>query len=548
MKKIVYILASVTFLSLTSCDLGYEPYTSIPEGEIDHIDGSPKNLTLGNYSLMKNWVENWHRITEYPGDNVALSGSTTDNLMNNYNYQRIVNNSRVNNYWAYSYKIIAGVNSTLTKLEEGKSQEDDQLIAENLYIRSLMYFYLTNVFGRPYNQGASTNLGVPIKLKDDPYENLPRSTVKQVYDQILTDLDKAEALINDESRDKVYASKEAVYALLSRVYLYMENNQKAIEYANKVIDSGKFTLISKNEYKNFAVNAPEKNPENIFSIKFVKNIDYPDGGWYTIGSMYANINGSGWGEMYASRKYLELVRKYPQDVRYSLIKPVLDAEKPNELHAYYVKDNYQYASVVVTKSGTDYNYTESGVTKTLIKKSNGADAFQYFINIEGKERTVLVDNKLANRNGYLKYYILKCSGQEDQSHLWSPVISRLSEMYLIRAEANAKLGNTNAALTDVNVIRERAGIPTGGLWTTANLGGLSALDVVMQERQLELAWVGHRKFDVFRNGLTMERQYPGTHLSGNNPFYTIAPTANEIVEYIPEQQINLSKGVLVQNP
>ena len=86
MKKIVYILASVTFLSLTSCDLGYEPYTSIPEGEIDHIDGSPKNLTLGNYSLMKNWVENWHRITEYPGDNFALSGSTTDNLMNNYNY------------------------------------------------------------------------------------------------------------------------------------------------------------------------------------------------------------------------------------------------------------------------------------------------------------------------------------------------------------------------------------------------------------------------------------------------------------------------------
>ena len=121
-------------------------------------------------------------------------------------------------------------------------------------------------------------------------------------------------------------------------------------------------------------------------------------------------------------------------------------------------------------------------------------------------------------------------------------------MYLIRAESNAKLGNTNAALTDVNVIRERAGIPTGGLWTTANLGGLSALDVVMQERQLELAWEGHRKFDVFRNGLTMERQYPGTHLSGNNPFYTIAPTANEIVEYIPEQQINLSKGVLVQNP
>ena len=546
MKKSIYILAALATLGLSSCDLDYEPYNSLPEGQVDQIEGSAENITLGNYSQLKNWVENWHRITEYPGDNVALSGSTTDNLMYNYNYKRITNNSRVNNYWAYSYRIIAGTNTVLARLQEGSSATNDQLIAENLYIRSLIYFYLTNVFGKPYNQNASTNLAVPLKLNDDPNEILPRSTVKEVYDQIEADLLKAETLFTNEGRDKIYASKEAVQALLARVYLYKEDNVKAIEYANKVIQSGKFSLITTDKYKDFAVNPPENNPENIFSIKFVKDIDYPNSGWYTIGSMYANIDDSGWGEMYASRKYLELVRKYPEDVRYSLIKPVVVNE--NELHAYYVTDNYAYSSVIVTQNGDDYSYVDNGITKNLIKRSNGAGAYQYFIELNGVEKTVLIDKKLDNRNGYLKYYILKCSGQEGQAHLWSPVISRLSEMYLIRAEANAKLGNDTAALADVNVLRMRAGIPDAGLWTTSNLNGLTVFEVVMQERQLELAWEGHRKFDVFRNGLTMDRRYPGTHLSGTDPFYTIAPTANHIVEYIPEQQIILSNGVLVQNP
>lgn len=546
MKKSIYLLASIALMSLTSCDLDYEPYSSLPEGQVDLIPGSAENITAGNYSQLKNWVENWHRLTEYPGDNVALSGTTTDNLMYNYNYKRITNNSRVNNYWSYSYKIIAGANTVLARVSEGDQGMNDQLIAENLYIRSLIYFYLTNVFGKPYNQSPSTNLAVPLKLNDDPNENLPRNTVKEVYDQILSDLLKAETLFNNDARSKIYASKAATQALLARVYLYMGENQKAIEYSNKVIESGQFSLITTDKYKDFAINAPENNPENIFSIKFLKDTDYPDNGWYTIGSMYASIDGAGWGEMYASRKYLELVRKYPEDVRYSLIKPVVT--NASELHAYYVTDTYKYESVIVTKSDDDYNYIENGMAKSLIKRSNGAGNFQYFINIEGKERTVLIDNKLDNRNGYLKYYILKCSGQEGQAQLWSPIISRLSEMYLIRAEAYAKTGNNTAALNDVNVLRTRAGIPTAGLWSTTNLNGMSVLDIVMQERQLELAWEGHRKFDVFRNGLTMERQYPGTHLSGTDPYYTVLPTDNHIVEYIPEQQIILSNGVLVQNP
>lgn len=545
MKKTIYLVASLALLSLGSCSLDYEPYESLPEGQVDQIEGAPDIITRGTYSLLKGWSNNAHRLTEYPGDNVALSGATTDNLINSYNYNRIITNYRANDFWVISYRAIAGTNSVLARLKEGESKVNDQLIAENLYLRAMLYFYNVNLFGRPYNQSPSTNLGVPLKLKDDPNENLPRNTVKEVYDQIVSDLLKAETLFNNDTRKGIYASKEATQALLARVYLYMEDNAKAKEYADKVISSGKFTLLSSDKLKTYGESVPENNSETIFAIKFVKDIDYDPG--YSIGAMYSVVGGYGWGEMYASRPYLELIRKYPSDVRNSFISPQYDP-KSTDVMAYYISDDNMSTGVVVTKSGTDYNYVENGVTKTLSKKSNGAGDFEYTINVGGKDRKVLIDRKMADRNGYLKYYIMKWTGQEGIAQLFSPVISRLSEVYLIRAEANAKLGNTTAALADVNVIRTRASIPTEGLWTTANLNGKSALDVVLEERQLELAWEGHRKFDVFRNGRTLDRLYPGVHLSGNNAVKTVPANSNLIVEYIPQSQIILSNGVLVQNP
>ncbi|MGX5858775.1 RagB/SusD family nutrient uptake outer membrane protein, partial [Dyadobacter jiangsuensis] len=64
---------------------------------------------------------------------------------------------------------------------------------------------------------------------------------------------------------------------------------------------------------------------------------------------------------------------------------------------------------------------------------------------------------------------------------------------------------------------------------------------------LEMAFEGHRRYDVFRNKLYLDRQYPGTHFSGSNAFYTVPYTHNRVVEYNPEQQIQIQPN-LVQNP
>lgn len=540
MKKISLIILSV--LTISSCEMERLPFSAITSSSLETVEGSLQSVTIGNYARLKEWVQNWHRLTEYPGDNVALSGTTTDNLFYNYNYQRIVTNSRVNNFWELSYRSIVGTNYVIEKITEGQSPTNDQILAENLYLRGMLYFYLTNVFGRPYTQGAD-NLAVPLKLTSDINDNTARATVGQLYDQIIADLLKAESLFNT-TKPNIFASKESAQALLARVYLFKGDNAKAIEYANKVIQSPRFSLIPGAEFSTFPTKSPETNREIIFSIKFVKDVD--NQGWSSIGSMYSNIQGVGWGEMYASRPYIEMVRKYPSDVRNSFIVPKVTNE--NVLWGLYVLDDNRYAFKVLTKSGDDYSYDDAGTAKKLTKKAKNVGGYDYFLEEGGKTRTVMIDKQMEMRNGYPKYFILKCSQQEGQPQLWSPIISRLGEIYLLRAEAYAKTGQTQLALDDVNTIRTRAGIPEIGLYKLTNLEGKSILEVVLAEKQLELAWEGHRKFDLYRNGLTLDRRYPGTHLSGASPKFSIAPTSNDIVEFIPETQILISGGLLVQNP
>jgi hypothetical protein len=76
------------------------------------------------------------------------------------------------------------------------------------------------------------------------------------------------------------------------------------------------------------------------------------------------------------------------------------------------------------------------------------------------------------------------------------VVLRLAEQYLIRAEANAQLNNTGEAQSDLNAIRNRAGL---GNTTAATKDDL--LTAIAQERRIELfGEFGHRWFDLVRTG------------------------------------------------
>lgn len=549
MKLSPILLSGVLALGLASCSLDREPFDAIDAATIFDDPGSLEAATFGNYALMKGqygysgWADELHRIAEYPGDNVALSGATTDPLFFIYNYKAITRNDRVDRFWRTSYKIAVGTNLISEQIEEGASEITDQLLGENLYLRGLVYFQMGNVFGRPYYQGTD-NLSVPLKLSSDTEDRPNRSTVGQVYEQVITDLTDAERLMTI-NKGAPYASKEAAQALLSRVYLYKEDNQKAIEYADKVINSGAYALLSTDRFRVMNTLTPSQNEEAIFSVALssVSDLPAPWMHYAMVGSMYATIEGAGWGEMYASSTYLDLLREHPSDARGAFIVPQYLYKDGDKIPAVYWvnEETLMYEFRRTTESNGNITFEQDGQTIRVQSELDEDGDTVYFFEGPAGRQEVVYDFDMEKRNGYPKFFITKASLQEQDRHLWSPGVSRLAEMYLNKAEAHAKLGNEQEAIDNVNIIRERAGVP---LYSLGNLPeGMTVLDVVLQERRLELAYEGHRRFDVYRNGRTMDRSYPGTHLNNNSPLLYIEATHPRVIEYIPEQQILLQPSL-----
>lgn len=136
---------------------------------------------------------------------------------------------------------------------------------------------------------------------------------------------------------------------------------------------------------------------------------------------------------------------------------------------------------------------------------------------------------------------------------------RIAELYLIRAEAEAKMGNTGAALDDVDMIRKNRNLE-GSLYNKVVPAGKSALDVVLEEKRIEMAFEGHRTYDVFRNKRTLNKAYWGYHLAGvketdidlsktpaGYPNITVPYTNPRTIYYLPIDEI-LSNPLATQNP
>ena len=144
-----------------------------------------------------------------------------------------------------------------------------------------------------------------------------------------------------------------------------------------------------------------------------------------------------------------------------------------------------------------------------------------------------------NGGFYMRYYNTKFCGQGGQPMMTSPVFLRWGEVVLNRAEAYAKLNKNGEALADVNTIRRRAGVPEMNNYAT--FGYNNVLEVVLDERRMELCFEGHRFFDVFRNQLPLDRRYVGYHT-----WEVIQPGDLRIAMLISQDEIN-SAGI-PQNP
>lgn len=560
-KTMCYL--SVVALLSGGCDLERLPYDAVVNEGMSI--GEAESVTRGTYAKMKEeyYYKTIHQVGEYGGDNISLSGTTSDQLFNFYRYTRVDDSYYTSRVWLFTYQMIGNINSVLSILEsydmsESEKEFVDHLIGENLLLRAFVYFNCCNIFGRPYRDanGAANNPGIPIKTVTDIDYFPPRASVADVYEQMIEDATRAAQKMKRSTstpKNNSYVTQEVAWAFLSRIYLYMGRWEEAEAYADSVVNSGRYALLQGDQYAKYPQHVPESNSETIWCIRMVKDADfaayYMD--WYSVGSLYATIDEIGWGEMYPSESYLTLLRENPSDLRFGFIENQLHPS--GGLWMTYVNESnniWSYVTKEVVQEGGDYRIIETpgSYTSAIVQKETTPDGkTQYYVNSAAAGNTrynVWIEPKLQDRNGYPKRYILKTSYQEQQSQLYSPVLFRLAEMYLTRAESRCQQGKLNAAIEDLNVIRTRAQIPG----RPQSASDETVLKWILDERRLELAWEAQRKYDIFRNQEILNRKYPGSHLSGSPVLTELSPSDPRVVEFIPKSEIDAYPIELQQNP
>lgn len=143
--------------------------------------------------------------------------------------------------WNAPYVSVFYANSVLSALESIDHTDRDRhdyMKGWALMVRSFAFFDLVRNFATAYDKlSAEDDPGIPLRLKPEVDEILERATVQQTYDQIITDLERAAALLPEgiPVRNRNRPSKEAVFGLLSRVYLNMREYDKALLYADSCL-------------------------------------------------------------------------------------------------------------------------------------------------------------------------------------------------------------------------------------------------------------------------------------------------------------------------
>ena len=417
-----------------------------------------------------------------------------------------LNNTSNVNSWAIIYKRIAGCNVVLSYVDRvsGPRSEKDNLKAQALAMRGYYYFMLVNLFGKPYNDPSSnpeTSLAVPLKLEMEVGDDyLERNTVSQVYAQIEIDLKLAADLFkaNPGSSNSSYKMNEAaVYALLSRMYLYQEKWDLVIEYANKGL--AKRSALA--QLSTFAAT----------------------GGYYSFNSSFAST--------------------VPRENR------IYDATRSKEVLWCYIPNwasqDEWFRETGMTPSYSLYKpvYAPSTSLMGLYETKPTTENAVYLADLRARLYFKFVS--IFTSKGLL---VINCNGAPGGAGL------RVAELYLNRAEANIrryiKAGNTQFridALNDINTLRMSRYDNRKPYLAIDITDPIELLNFYKEERRREFPFEeGHRWFDLRRYGMPSISHFYEEGV-GSGQVYTLAQGDNRYTLPIPAAVIQRN-GALTKTP
>ena len=450
MKKIYMILMAA--LSLTSCSddfLDKEPKNTVdPETSVTTdvavamANACYRTLQSSNMYNQRIWT-----LDIVAGNSVVGAGGGTDGLetIQAANFITQSDNGMALYMWRSPWVGIGQCNILIHALE-GKDLERGSVMERSLgeayFLRAHYYFVLARLYG-----------GVPLRL--EPYKpgestDIARASLEDNYKQIIADCQKAIDILpakRDYDSDNVgRACKDAALTMMADILLTLApNHQEYYGQVNSLCDQ--VTALGYNldncTYEGNFDATINNGPESIFEVQFSGNTEY---------DFWGNNPQSSWLSTFMGPRNSDFVAG-------------------------------SYGWNQPTQEFVD-QYEEGDLRKDLTILYEGCPDF------DGKRYKSSYSNTGYNVR---KFLVTKSVSPEYNTNPQNCIIYRYANVLLMKAEALNEQGQTAQAMETLNIVRRRA-----GLANVANLSQAALREKIIHERRIELAFEGHRWFDLIR--------------------------------------------------
>lgn len=536
MKKysIKKVLIAVGIISIFSC----QDY--LAENNIANVSASSYYTTAAGledavkatYGIIKEFygTELGFSMTVFGTDTYTNGADGSHKYLNWYNNQHNSAAAYFRDTWRIFYRSINQANAVINRAEAIDDMDanlKNTRLAEVKFLRALSYFNLVRHYG---------DVHLSLEETEGVETTANRTSKTEIYNAIISDLNEAISALPDSQTDYGRVTKPAAQFLLAKVHLTNGNAQGAVDNMTAVINNPRFSLLE--EWSDLWDINNEENSEVVFSIINSKQqVDEGLDGYGHRGHLYFLMeydkkpgmtrdteNGRPW-KRFRPTNYLLSLWDRTKDARYDKgYKHVWYANNP--VAGQKVGDTALYIpGPGVDKNGVDQDAKWNDAAKSsVIYQVYTTDQYNQ---ITFPSMNKWIDNTRPNRQ--------HTQGQRDF------ILMRLADAYLIRAEANHKLGNNAAAAADINIIRKRAawdGKEAEMEITAADIN----IDFILDERARELVGEGHRWFDLVRTGKLIDR------VKAHNLDATGNIQAHHVLRPIPLDQIDRTEGGYGQNP
>jgi len=400
------------------------------------------------------------------------------------NYEFTTTGQELGSWWATLYEGIKFTNVVITKVPD--IPMDAALKAR--YIGEARFLRALYYFDLVRAWG-----GVPIVTTLTPPLQLTRSSKEEVYALIHSDLTYAIDNLTEKTdlpgTELGRATKGAARALKAKVYLFERDYPNAEKYAMEVINSGIYGL--EEVFTNANGVLGEHGKESVFEIGAAGTES-----WQGPGNQYANVQGvrgtpnRGWG---------------------------FNRPTPDLRNSFEAGDPRMKGTII------DLNDTLDGV----VIKGDGNTP-----DVTKDPQGNIIETECYSRKVW--------TPGNDVPSQWAHNrrLIRYADVLLMAAEALNKNGKSATALTYLNLVRERARQGNPAILPDITTTDMNALhDLIIEERRHELAMEGHRFWDLVRTDKAAAILAPLGFIPGKHELFPI-----------PQSEIDLSQGTLVQNP